>query len=279
MQYYSPLRYPGGKSKLTQYIKNILKDNGLFKVYIEPYAGGASVALELLLEEYVENIVINDLDRHIYSFWYSVLNDTEKLCKKIKDVKVNLETWQKQKRIYQKNNYLNSLELGFSTFFLNRTNRSGILNGGVIGGTQQNGNWKIDARFNKSELIKRIQSIALYSSRIKLLNLDAIDLISDKSIGIFEDSFYYFDPPYFNNGRDLYLNYYNYDDHLLLANKIKSIKTLKWILTYDNVDVIKKIYKNYRYSEYLLRYSASTNKCGREIMFYSDSLIVSNKVS
>src|SRR4030067_1583777 len=158
MGVYSPLRYPGGKGKVADYFKQIYKENLLYDgVYVDPYAGGASVALSLLFNEYASKIIINDIDRSIFAFWYSVLNKTDRFCRLIKDIPLTIDTWEAQKKIQEEKNRHGLLKVGFSTFFLNRTNRSGILGAGVIVGRQQTGKWKIDARYNKAELINRIE--------------------------------------------------------------------------------------------------------------------------
>ncbi|MGO2346144.1 MAG: DNA adenine methylase, partial [Providencia sp.] len=150
--FYTPLRYPGGKGKLSYYIKSLIDENSLNDgVYIEPYAGGAGVALELLLQEYVRHVHINDIDIAIYSFWDSILNNTENFSRLVHDTIINIENWEKQKDILLNSGNHSTLEIGFATFFLNRTNRSGILKAGVIGGKTQSGKWKLDVRFNKNE--------------------------------------------------------------------------------------------------------------------------------
>ena len=180
MDYFSPLRYPGGKGKVANYFKQIFKDNLLFDgLYIEPYAGGASIALSLLFNEYASHIIINDIDRSIFAFWDSVLNNSDELCKLILDTPINVKMWDEQKRIQKEKNSYDNLKVGFSTFFLNRTNRSGILNAGIIGGRQQTGDWKIDARYNKKELTERIKRIAQYRDRMTVYNMDALDLIKN----------------------------------------------------------------------------------------------------
>ena len=167
-KFVSPLRYPGGKLKVVDYIKKIFEENNLYDgVYIEPYAGGASVALSLLFSEYAQIIKINDIDRSIYAFWYSVLNEPEAFCRLINDTPVNMDEWHAQHIVQEHKEEEELLSLGFSTFFLNRTNRSGILSAGVIGGKNQTGNFKIDARYNKKDLIERIETIADYSERIE----------------------------------------------------------------------------------------------------------------
>ena len=177
-KYVSPLRYPGGKLKVVDYIKRMFEVNDLVGgTYVEPYAGGASVALSLLFSKYAGRIKINDIDRAIYAFWYAVLNETEALCRMIANTPVTMDTWEAQHELQKHKAEADLLELGFSTFFLNRTNRSGILNGGVIGGKNQTGTYKIDARYNKADLIDRIEHIAGYADLIELTSIDAVALI------------------------------------------------------------------------------------------------------
>jgi DNA adenine methylase len=275
MDYYSPLRYPGGKGKVADYFKQIFKDNLLYDgLYVEPYAGGASVALSLLFNEYASQIIINDIDKSIFAFWDSVLNSTDELCKLIRDTPVNVKTWDEQKRIQKEKTRYGLLKVGFSTFYLNRTNRSGILNAGIIGGREQKGNWKIDARYNKKDLINRIERIAQYKDKIKLYNSDAVELIKKLKKNLPTKTLFYFDPPYFVKGKDLYLNYYNSNDHQEIATEIAKLSKHKWIVTYDNVQPIKKLYSPYRQVKYSLNYSAAQASTGKEVMIFSDNLYI-----
>ena len=273
-KYVSPLRYPGGKLKVVDYIKHVLEVNDLCGgTYIEPYAGGASVALSLLFGEYAGRIKINDIDRAIYAFWHSVLNETDALCRLIVDTPVNMNTWQVQREVQKNKNEVDLLTLGFSTFFLNRTNRSGILSGGVIGGKEQVGNFKIDARYNKKGLIERIEQIAGYADLIELTSMDAVALIKRYKRTPAAKTFCFLDPPYYVKGPDLYLNYYNDDDHRAVADAIKKYKG-KWMISYDAVSFINELYKDFRKKEYYLNYSAGTPSRGKEIMVYSSGLII-----
>jgi DNA adenine methylase len=263
---------------MADYFKKIFKENLLYDgVYIEPYAGGASVGLSLLFNEYASKIIINDIDRSIFSFWHSVLNETDKLCKLIQDTSVTVENWEKQKIIQKTKQQQGLLEVGFSTFFLNRTNRSGILNAGFIGGRQQSGQWKIDARYNKKDLINRIERIAQYKNKIELFNSDAVQLVKCLREILPQKSLFYFDPPYYMKGKDLYLNYYGDNDHKNIADEINKVSTQKWIVTYDNVPQIQGLYSTYRKKAFTLSYSASpSNKKGQELMIFSDNVYISN---
>lgn len=275
MKFYSPLRYPGGKGKIADFIKLVIEKNVLIDGhYVEPYAGGASVALALLMNEYVSTIHINDIDQSVYAFWYAALNDTEAFCKKIMDTPITVKEWRNQKKIQKSLNENNITDIGFSTFFLNRTNRSGILKAGIIGGYDQSGTWKIDARFNKKELIQRIEKIALYKERIQLYNLDAIELTKILEKKLSEKTLYYFDPPYYKRGEELYINFYNYDDHQKIAKTIGRMKKKKWIISYDNEPEIKKLYSRFRQNIYNLNYCAGKSNKGQEVMIFSDVLLI-----
>lgn len=270
---YSPLRYPGGKNKLSKYVTKLIENNNLLNcTYIEPYAGGAAVALYLLINGHVNNIIINDIDRSIYAFWHSVLYETENLCNLIRETPINMEIWTEFKEIQKNKENVSLLQLGFSTLFLNRTNRSGIITAGVIGGKNQNGNYKMDCRFNKNQLIEKIQLIATFRDRINLYNLDTIDLINNVINNIENQSFIFFDPPYYKKGSTLYVNSYKHEDHILLMNSISNINNHKWIVTYDNVDQISSIYSNFRSVIYSLKYTAEKKYFGSEIMIFSDNI-------
>lgn len=271
---YTPLRYPGGKGKFSFYIKEIFEENFLLDGhYMEPYAGGAGVALDLLINEYVATIHINDADPAIYSFWKSAVSQTEELCRKITDTPVTMDNWHTTREILKSPLNHSILEVGFAAFFQNRTNRSGILNAGVIGGKAQSGKWKLTERFNKEALIKRIQRIGAYKDRIKVYNLDALELL-DKSYSILpEKSLIYLDPPYYVKGAGLYRNFYSHDDHVEIATRMRSISR-PWIISYDNVEEIKTMYNQFRQDEYFLSYTAQTKKTGSEVMIYGPSITI-----
>jgi len=244
----------------------------VYKRQVEPYAGGASVALSLLIEGYASKVIINDIDSSIYAFWYSVINKTEGLCRLIRDTPVDVGTWEFQRKIQKERDKHDLLELGFSTFFLNRSNHSGILDAGIIGGKSQSGRWKIDARFNKNELINRIQRISPYRDKIELHNLDAMRLIEQIIDELPEKTFVYFDPPYYVKGKALYMNFYRKDDHTSVANRISRISLQKWVVTYDRISFIEELYSQYRQMKYTLNYSALKAYKGEELMIFSDNL-------
>ncbi len=275
MKFYSPLRYPGGKNKLAKFVALICEKNNINGHYVEPYAGGASVALHLLFKGHVKEITINDYDRAIYAFWYSILNNTDKFCRKIRRTEVTVENWRKFKKIQDNKNKASLFDLGFSTFFLNRTNRSGIIDGGIIGGFEQKGNYMIDCRFNKEELIERIKFIAIHRKNIHLYNLDALQLI--KKIKGFKNkvnTIFYFDPPYYLKGPSLYMSHYKHKDHKEVSEEIKKIRNIKWIVSYDNTPEIKKLYAFSKKKEYSFLHTAYEIREGKEVLFFSKNLIV-----
>lgn len=275
----SPLRYPGGKTILYKKIKNILEENNLIEcTYMEPFSGGAGLALKLLMNNDVKRIVINDLDFAIYSFWHNVLYDTDKFCNDIENIKVDLDEWERQKYIYNNQDNYSMYEIGLATFFLNRTNRSGIIKGGAIGGKKQEGKYKIDCRFNKKVLIEKIKKIGMYRNRIKLFNYDVNDFIKRVVMRQKDENFFiYFDPPYIKKGPELYKNHFNNEEHKYLSINIKEkLFERNWIITYDKNELVQKLYDNFCIVDFDLNYSAGKNKTGNELMILSNSLVRSN---
>jgi DNA adenine methylase len=272
--HYSPLRYPGGKGKLAKFIRKVIEKNGFSDGhYIEPYAGGAAIACEMLLTGIVDKVTINDASYQVYSFWNAVITETDRFVQKIYDAPLTVDYWSKQKNIF-KDPLSSQFDIGFATFFLNRTNRSGILNGGVIGGQSQTGQWKIDARFNKAELIKRIESIASQSSKITVSNMDALELIKEHDRKPLSNSVIYLDPPYYLKGRDLYYDFYSSDDHAALASVIRKMRFKNWIVSYDDVEEIRALYRGQKTIVYEIGYSAKKSGMGREVMFFGRNFII-----
>lgn len=271
----SPLRYPGGKAKLFSRFVNILELNKMRGIaYAEPYAGGGGLALSLLYRGYVSHIHLNDLDPAIWAFWHSILNNTSAFTKKINDTPVTVDQWCIQREIYKRKSLKNVLDLGFATFFLNRTNRSGIIkNGGVIGGFEQQGKYKIDCRFNKKNLIQRVEKVRSYGDRIQLSRLDALDFLGLYKNKPAKQFFLYIDPPYFVKGKKLYTNFYTKNDHKNVARAALDLGC-SWVMTYDNTPEIKNLYKDRRQFEFNLHYSAQLKRNSTEIMIASKGLWV-----
>lgn len=268
--FYSPLRYPGGKNCIFPFVSRLFYENQMIGGrYAEPYAGGAGLALRLLFEGYVEHIYINDLDVSIYAFWKSITERPNEFCNWIENVEVSIENWMKYRVIQKQSENKNYYELAKSTFFLNRTNVSGVIKGGVIGGIRQQGKYKIDARFNKRDLIERIQRINTVKNRIAISNHDGIQFINmlDRKK---EDIFIYLDPPYLHKGADLYMNFYLHQDHKKLSKKINHLRK-RWMISYDNHEFIINLYIERRKIMHKLSQSAS-NRVGDEIFIFSDKI-------
>lgn len=273
---YTPLRYPGGKVRLYSYVKKLIEKNyNNPPIYIEAFAGGSGLALKLLMTNIVSEIYINDYDYAIYCIWHSIKYHNKKFKELIKNAVFSIEEWNKQKEIYldasKKSNY-SKLEIGFATFYLNRTNRSGIITAGPIGGNNQNGNYLMDCRFNKEELLNIISKIHKYKSKIHVYSRDAYKFIQQMECKIKSDCFYYLDPPYVQKGPGLYKNSFDKEKHMQLKNSVLHLKN-KWLITYDYDPFIEKLYSNYHMKEFHLSYSAQKAKLGKEYAIYSNNLI------
>ncbi len=273
----SPLRYPGGKGLLYSRLRQIIRDNGLTSsTYVEPYAGGAGAALGLLVSGQVSRIVINDLDPAVSAFWRAVVDYPQEFSRLVSTVELTVEEWEKQREAYVSSPRDDCLTLGFATFYLNRTNRSGVLNGGPIGGKDQTGNYKIDARFNRGTLVERIRLIALHAERIVVTSDDGRDVIGQ--YGGDASAFIYADPPYFEKAGSLYMNAFKAADHLQLAECLNQVDEAHWVLTYDNVPQVANLYADRRRRLFSLNYSAHRVTKAQEIMVFSDSLTIPEDV-
>ncbi|MDY6924451.1 MAG: DNA adenine methylase [Pseudomonadota bacterium] len=268
----SPLRYPGGKAKLFPYVSQLVSKNGLFGfTYCEPYAGGAGLALRLLSEGYVKHVWLNDYDPGIYSFWQSALNRTHEFCDLIDRTEVDIDQWHIQSEVWKQGLSAGELALGFATYFLNRTNRSGIIEGaGPIGGYAQAGDWKLDVRLVKRRQIANLKEIATHRRSIKLSNLDAVQLLPE-CLGQSE-TFTYLDPPYYVKGKKLYKNFYNHHDHEEIAEILRAHRSAPWMLSYDDVKEIREIYRDFDPTTYQLSYSAGRKGQGSEVIYASDAV-------
>lgn len=260
---------------MTKIMAALVRENNLTHgVYAEPFAGGCGLALNLLFGGHVSEIHVNDIDPAIWSFWHSVLHHTDELIEKIEAVEVTMEEWRCQKEVFKASHHKDPVSLGFSAFFLNRTNRSGIIQGaGVIGGVEQKGNYKIDCRFNKSDLIAKIKRIAKYGNRIHLTRMDAVEFIPHLNDRIPDRSLVCIDPPYFNKGSSLYTSFYRPEDHRELAAAIQQL-TKPWVVTYDNVDEINALYDDQRRYGFDVNYSVQTKRVATELFVASDELVV-----
>ncbi|WP_455947835.1 DNA adenine methylase [Lelliottia jeotgali] len=268
----SPLRYPGGKTQLAPFVIDLARANGLYGgVYAEPFAGGAGIAWRLLLNGDATEVWLNDIDPAIYAFWNTAVHQPDELCERIYKTAVTIEEWRNQKAVLQ-SGQASQADLAFATLFLNRTNRSGILKGGVIGGKDQLGDYKLDCRFNKADLIHKIQRIHLYKDVIKVTRLDAEECLRTWDKALPKRGLINIDPPYFAQGRDLYLSFYNPSDHARLAKLVRGLKA-PWMLTYDDVPEIESLYLGVPTYRKGLVYYAQVKRRASELLVIAPGLV------
>lgn len=264
----SPLRYPGGKSKIYEKVKNLILANSYGnRMYVEPFAGGFGIGIGLLYEGVVPSAILNDFDKHIYHFWYAVLNETDALLRLITETPITIEERERQKQNY-KSSDSDPLKDGFATLFLNRVNFSGVIKGGPIGGLDQSGTYKVDCRFNKKDIKSKIEIIAQLKSKIKLYNKDAGYLIRMSLMKMKSPMFLNIDPPYVVKGSQLYTNFFTEGDHLNLQRVITKHLDAEypWIITYDDCPLVRDLYRRFNMQEYSIAHNAGGTVSGKEIV-------------
>lgn len=272
MRYLSPLRYPGGKAKLAPFLARVVAGQERRPTqYAEPFAGGAGAALRLLVDGHVERIHLNDLDPGIAAFWRAATHHTDELVDRIRKADVTIDAWHQHAGRYRQGTG-SDVELGFATFFLNRTNRSGILRGRPIGGLDQSGAWGIDARWNSDALVERIQLIGLLRQRIVVTEFDARHFL--RTLPSAADTLVYVDPPYLVQGDRLYLDTFSQEDHRELAATLHAAE-YRWVLTYDHDQrVTRDLYAKGRCAEFDINHTARVHHVGKELMVFSGGLSV-----
>lgn len=266
VRHVSPLRYPGGKSRLSGLLREIRRLNGLgAHEIVEPFAGGAGASLALLYLEEAPKIHINDADPAMFAFWWSATKRPQKFQRRLVDIPITISEWQRQRIVYGSKREVSRFDLGFSAFFLNRCNRSGIVRGGgVIGGLDQSGQWKIDARFNKVTLQKRLRRLEEFSARINVSGIDGAELIESIHLG---NRFFFIDPPYVKRGQTLYQNELDLDYHARLAVLLESMPSSAWALTYDDCPEVREWYGDWaNVRPFSLQYTASSRRAGKELL-------------
>lgn len=257
----------------------IIQENGLARrPYAEPFAGGCGLALALLYGGYVSDIFVNDIDASIWSFWHSVLNSTEQLVDQVLRADLTIDGWRVQREVFQSAGADDPLRLGFAAFYLNRTNRSGIIKGaGVIGGLAQTGHYKLDCRFNREDLARRIQRVAKYWHRIHLTRMDATDFLAVADRDLPKSSLLCIDPPYYHKGSSLYTSFYRPDDHADLAKAIQELER-PWVVTYDNTPEISSLYADQERFTFNVSYSVQTKRVASELLIASPNLVIPTHV-
>lgn len=274
--FYSPLRYPGGKNCISPFMTSLIRENGLENCsYAEPFAGGAGLALHLLMDGTIPEVYLNDLDHSIFTFWNVLLSRTDEFCDWIANTNVCMNTWHWAKETHHRMHNADDFELATATFFLNRANVSGIITGGPIGGPQQTGKYKIDARFNKTDLIRRIRSLSEFKQKIHLSNLDGVDFL--KQMDTEKRKFFiYLDPPYVKKGSDLYMNFFDKQQHTLLRDQVTKLNQ-HWLISYDNSELVNDLYSDYSRVCYKLS-QCTSNRMGDEIIISPPNLKMNKSV-
>lgn len=244
----SPLRYPGSKRRLANYIAHTLELNDLEpQLYVEPFAGGASVALQLLTEERVEQIILADLDPLVAAFWQTVFWDTEWLVHRVRRIAVTVRNWRHFHRAIPRTRR----ERAIACLFLNRTSYSGIMahDAGPIGGYQQASAYAIDCRFPRERLVDRIRAVGALRDRVahvwscswqqtlaRVERMQAVGTLPKR------DAFYYLDPPFFEKASALYAKWFTDDDHKTFRDRVLRIRRAKWLISYDAAPRVRELY-------------------------------------
>lgn len=236
-------------------------------VYAEPYAGGASAALHLLAAGVVKSVLLNDADVRIYAVWHSVLTKPDEFIERIQTVDLTMETWRECMAVVaEPGNKPDLFQLGFATFFLNRTNRSGIVVGaGPIGGYDQSGKWLLGARFYRNTLADRVRWIGSKRRKIRASNLDGLSFLRECEKNE-AGTFTFVDPPYIHAGSRLYYDGMTEKAHRKLAAHFHAKSRKHWAMTYDDCELVREMYGDLNIRDLRVQYSLQSRRSANEVL-------------
>ena len=268
MKLTNPLRYPGSKASFASSVGAFVTACGYtgFEI-VEPFAGSASVSIDLVSSGVCSKAILIERDPLLYAFWSAVFFDTRRLCNRINKLSIDLGTWHDLRPLLAINSpdEYELIDLAVAGLFFNRTNFSGVLHAGPIGGQQQKSVYKVNCRFNKDDLIARIRAIAKLQNRVEVIFSDALGFLETQKEAVNQNRFYYVDPPYFVQGEKLYRYSFELSQHKQLAKVLSELKA-PWLLSYDRHPVIEMLYERYASSGFKFKYSSKIRKVEREFL-------------
>ena len=262
----SPLRYPGGKSRAINFIGNFIPNS--FKSYREPFFGGGSVGFYVNQNYTCNEFLLNDLNHDLYAFWLVLKESPILLSEEILKIK---SVYSNGKSLYndilkRRSLKLSNLQRAVDFFVLNRITFSGVVDSG--GYSEQ----AFQNRFTLSS-IDRLKKAHSVIKDFNILNLDFEDVICGEG----SDVFIYLDPPYYGAAKsklygksgDLHTNF----EHERLLETLLKTKH-KFLLSYDNSEYIRSLYKSFNIVEWDLQYGMNNYKqnkalTGKELLIYN----------
>lgn len=239
----SPYRYPGGKSKIIDYLYTHLKLSTAKKL-ISPFTGGGSFELAMLQAGVIDHLHINDLDTGVYSFWWVLKHMPYVLIERLKSIRpTHKDYFYAQALIKSDYQGADVVEAAWASLLVNRLAYSGIIKANPLGGKK--GSKKVLlSRWNPNDLIRRIEKIHSLSEKIEVTQINAVKLIEEAYWQ--NETTIFIDPPYVNKGKELYQCFYTEDDHRELSHLLNSLyfgfPGADIIVTYDYNDWLDNLY-------------------------------------
>lgn len=277
-RYLSPLRYPGGKARMAQFLGELFAQQVSVmdvEVWIEPFAGGAGAGLALLEARAVPEVWLTEKNPAIAALWRAVLDDHEQLAARVEAAVPDMALYDWAREQVAAAGECAEDELAFAALVLNRCSRSGMVHpsAGPIGGKSQTGRWTIASRWNGPGLAERITHLQTLSGRIRFTEGDAIRALAGLVDCGFEDEVLAFvDPPYIREGNRLYANGMAAADHQRLADVLNA-SSARWLLTYDDEPVVvDELYPDRRVLAYQISNTANQARIATEYAVLSDHL-------
>ena len=240
----SPLRYPGGKTRACKVLDEKVRDHfgdtlSKCTTLISPFFGGGSFEF-YLQNTYGFNIVANDKFAPLSNFWNVCQHQQDQLCKELytyidKVTKADFTTY--RDTIMDEKNPLQQAVL---YFIINRCSFSGAT---LSGGFSAEASKK---RFTTSS-VDRIKNLDL--SKFTISNQDFEDFINTHADN--PTTILFLDPPYYLEKKSkLYGKKGDMHEHFDHKKLFECLSTkTNWMMTYNNCDYVKNLYKDFKIIE------------------------------
>lgn len=271
----SPLRYPGGKSRAIKILMPFFPQD--FDELAEPFFGGGSVGLYLAQNLGLKQIFANDLNTDLYCFWQTLKTQNKAL---IDEIERTRQTHTNGRELYEKllarrGENLSDFQRAVDFFVLNRITFSGVVD---CGGYSQKA---YESRFTPSS-IERLKNMDSILRNFTFSNQSYENLLQNNGKRVF----IFLDPPYFSASKsklygkkgDLHANF----NHERLCEHLKNTKH-RFLLTYDDSEFIRELYKDFYKLKYTLQYGMNNFKQtkankGQELLISNYEFIKENKL-
>lgn len=273
----SPLRYPGGKSRIWEHLAAQYTQAPLgeldAEIWFEPFAGGLGAGLKMLQESIIGELWFCEANRGLGALWGELVANPTALIDTVSSLpeRMSLDVYQEALAVLAAPDSYPQLQVAVAALVVNRCSRSGMVTPttGPIGGKQQDGKYRVGDRWNLPRTISTLEKLAPLTRYMRFVGPDGISALAGlPNSGFAEEVFVFADPPYVGAGQRLYQHGLDESGHRALADALHDLDETHWVLAYDEAPLVRELYEGLHIQEYTLHHTANRSKSGAELLIY-----------